>query len=199
MQNEIHGDVKLVRQATYEINPIFLNRWSPRAFSEKTVDDDALHRVFEAARWAPSSANEQPWRFIIARSEEDRERFVSFLFEGNQIWARHAPVLIAVVSRRRFASNEKPNLTYQFDAGCAWGFLALAATENGLIAHGMAGFDREQAREVLALPEEFDVIAMVALGYRGDKEKLPEALQAREMPSARRPQTESVMEGRFRA
>jgi nitroreductase len=198
MQNKIHGDVKSVRQAEYEIDPIFLNRWSPRAFSEKEVDDDALQRVVEAARWAPSSANEQPWRFVIARSDEDRARFVSFLYEGNQIWAQHAPVLIAVVSRSRFTYNEKPNLTYQFDAGCAWGYLALAATENGLIAHGMAGFDREQAREVLELPEEFDAIAMVALGYRGDKEKLPEALQAREVPSARRPQAESVMEGRFR-
>lgn len=198
MQSEIHEEVALVRQAEYEIDPIFLNRWSPRAFSQRDVEEHILHRVFEAARWAPSAANEQPWRFVVARSAEDRARFVAFLDEGNQVWAQHAPVLVAVVSSKYFDHNGKPNLTYQFDAGCAWGFLALAANANGLITHGMGGFDREKARVALELPEAFDVMAMVAMGYRGDKRQLPEKLQAREAPSSRRPQNESVMEGRFR-
>jgi nitroreductase len=198
MQNEVHDDVKEIRHADHEIDPIFLNRWSPRAFSSEAIEEELLARVFEAARWAPSSMNEQPWRFIIARSEEDRARFVDFLFPSNQVWARHAPVLIAVVSSRKFSRNDKPNAVYQFDAGCAWGFLALAATQNGLITHGMGGFDREQAREVLGLPDDFDVMAMIALGKHGDTGLLPPELQARETPSTRRPQTESVMEGRFR-
>ena len=198
MQDQIHDDVKPYRRAEFEIDAIFINRWSPRAFSSEAIDDEVLHRVFEAARWAPSSFNEQPWRFIVARSETERARFVEFLVPANQAWAKDAPVLIAIVSKKTFSHNDTPNAVYQFDAGCAWGYLSLAAAQNGLITHGMAGFDRDKAREVLGLPDGFEVLAMVALGKHGDPEQLSEELLAREVPSDRRPQQESVMQGEFK-
>jgi nitroreductase len=199
MQNEIHEDVKNYRHADFEIDAFFLNRWSPRAFSSEPIPDETLARVFEAARWSPSSFNEQPWRFIIARSEQDRARFVDFLLPANQAWAKDAPVLIAVISKKTFSHNDSPNAVYQFDAGCAWGYLSLGAYQNGLITHGMAGFDGNRAREVLGVPEDFDILAMIALGKHGDPAHLPEPIREREVPSTRRAQSESVMEGAFRA
>ena len=195
---EVTDEVRAHRSADYEIDPIFLNRWSPRAFSPEPIEDDVLFSVFEAARWAPSCFNEQPWRFLIARSEPDRERFLSFLVPGNQVWAQQAPVLIVVIGKRTFSHNGKPDPTYEFDAGCAWGFLALQALQKGLITHGMAGFDNDKARAVLGVPEDYEIFAVVALGKRGDQAALPENLQKREVPSGRRPVQESVMEGRFR-
>lgn len=197
MQNEISQEVKSHRSADYEIDPIFLNRWSPRAFSSEAIDDETLRRVFEAARWAPSSFNEQPWRFIFARSEEDRKRFVDFLMPANQVWAKDAPVLILVVAKKTFTHNGSPNAVHEFDAGCAWGFLSLAAVQNGLITHSMAGFNRGQARVALNIPDDYEPQAVIALGKRGDAAQLPEAVQAREVPSGRRPQNESFLEGRF--
>jgi nitroreductase len=197
MQDAVRFEVRAYRQADKPVDPIFLNRWSPRAFAEEPIDDETLWRVFEAARWAPSSNNEQPWRFIIARTPEDRARFVDFLMPGNQLWARHAPVLILVISKRTFSYNGSPNRVNQFDAGTAWGFLSLAAVQNGLITHGMAGFDPDRARELLEIPDDYDILATIALGKRGDASQLPEDMQAREVPSTRRPAAESVMEGRF--
>jgi nitroreductase len=199
MQSQIHDDVKDIRHADYEIDPIFLNRWSPRAFSSEPISEEILRRVFEAARWSPSSFNEQPWRFIIARREEDLARFVDFLMEANQAWAKYAPVLIAVISKKTFTHNDTPNAVYQFDAGCAWGYISLAAAQNGLITHGMAGFDRDKAREVLGVTDDFDILAIIALGRHGDAGQLPEPIREREVPSGRRLQVESVMEGKFSA
>lgn len=198
-QNEIHDDVKSHRHADHEIDAMFLNRWSPRAFSNEPIDDETIARVFEAARWAPSSFNEQPWRFIIARSEEDRARFVDFLMPANQAWAKDAPVLIAVLSKRTFTHNGTDNTVHHLDSGCAWGYLSIGAYQNGLITHGMAGFDRDKARETLGVPDDFDILAIIALGKHGDANQLPEQMREREVPSGRRPQAESVMEGKFTA
>lgn len=197
MQSEISTEVASLRTPDHEIDPIFINRWSPRAFSSEAIDDETLHRVFEAARWAPSSFNEQPWRFIVARSEADRKRFVEFLMPANQIWAKDAPVLILVLAKKTFSHNGTPNAVHEFDAGCAWGYLALAATQNGLVTHGMAGFNRGQARVSLGIPDDFEPLAAIALGKHGDASQLPEAVRAREVPSGRRAQNESVYEGKF--
>jgi len=197
MQNEVSPEVSEIRHADHEIDAVFLNRWSPRAFDSRPVEDEKLMRVFEHARWAASSYNEQPWRFLIARSEEDRTRFVSFLLPANQVWAKDAPVLVVFCSKKTFAHNGSPNRVYQFDAGTASGYFALGAAQNGLIAHGMAGFDEEQARATLGLPSDFDPIAVFALGYHGDKANLPEGYAKNEVPSDRRPISESIMEGRF--
>ncbi len=197
-QTEIGDEVRPFRTPEHVVDPIFINRWSPRAFSPEPIDDETLMRVFEAAKWAPSCFNEQPWRFIVARSPEDRAVFLDFLMPGNRLWNENVPVITLVLSSRHFAHNGKTNPTHQFDAGCAWGFLALSAWQNGLITHGMAGFDGEKARAVLEVPEEYDILAVIAIGKRGDKSQLPTEIQAREVPSTRRPLGETIMEGKFR-
>jgi nitroreductase len=184
------------RKAQFEIEPMFLNRWSPRAYSEQPIDDETLFRIFEAARWAPSAFNLQPWRFIIARTEEDRNKFLSFIMEGNVAWCRKAPVLAVLVSHTAHP-NGGTNRAHAFDAGAAWGYLALQATQLGIYAHAMGGFDRDKAREVLQLPADYEPHIVISLGYYGDPQDLPEALQAREVPSTRRPLQETVFEGQF--
>ena len=198
LQAEIRDEVRPFREPEHTVDPIFINRWSPRAFSLEPIDDETLMRVFEAAKWAPSCFNEQPWRFIVARTPEDRAVFLDFLMPGNQVWNQNVPVIVLVISSKYFAHNGKPNPTHQFDAGCAWGYLALSALQNGLITHGMAGFDGEKAREVLGVPEDYDILAVLAIGRRGDASQLPPEVQKREVPSTRRALGETIMEGKFR-
>ncbi len=195
--NVVHEDVKANRQAAHEIDATFLNRWSPYAFSSEPVDEEALMSALEAARWAASSYNEQPWRFLIARSPEDHQKFVDFLLPQNQAWAKNAPVLLVVVTKKTFSHNGQPNGCHQYDAGTASGYLTFQLTRNGLHSHGMAGFDKEMARASLGIPSDFEPMAVYAIGHHGDKSQLPEAMQQRDSPSSRRPLSESVMEGHF--
>lgn len=185
------------RKASYQIDPIFTERWSPRSFLNKEVPNDILNSIFEAARWAPSAANVQPWRFVIARSEEDRQRFISFIAPTNVVWCKKAPVLVAIISKTDEERFGGMNPTHSFDTGAAWGYLALEATRKGLITHGMGGFDREKAKEVLGIPENYFVNAIVAVGYQGEKELLEESFHDREKPSDRKPIEEFVFEGLF--
>lgn len=198
MQNQVRPDVASVRAADFPADAAFLNRWSPRAFSPAPVPDELLMGVFEAARWAASSYNEQPWRFLLARTDPDRARFSECIGSYNRVWSDRAPVLILIVAKRTFSHNGSPNPTHEYDAGTASGYLALQASLSGLAMHGMAGFDRDKARELLHIPDDFTPLAVYALGYPGDKADLPEPLQAREIPSGRRPAPESVMEGGFK-
>lgn len=187
------------RSLRYNINPIFVNRWSPRSMTGEEISHDDLMGLFEAARWAPSSYNNQPWRFIYAkRNTENWDRIYSLMVEGNKNWAKNASVLVVVVSRKDFEYNEKPARTYQFDAGSAWENLALEATSRGLATHAMQGFDYDKAKVDLEVPENFDVMAMIAIGKRGQKESLPSNLQKNEYPTDRKPLEEIVMEGRFK-
>ena len=187
-----------IRKVEMNINPLFVNRWSPRAMSGEEISHDDLIGLFEAARWAPSSYNNQPWRFIYAKRNTDHwQTLISLLTEGNKIWAQNAAVIVVVISRKNFEFNEKPAITHQFDAGAAWENLALEATCRGLVTHGMQGFDYNQARKELAVPENFDVMAMIAIGKLGQKENLPINLQEIEYPSDRKPLEEIVMEGKF--
>lgn len=188
------------RQPNFDINPLFLDRWSPRSMTGEELDDNTIMSMFEAARWAPSSYNNQPWRFIYAkRNSHHWDKFLNLLAEPNKAWAKNAAVLVVVVSRKNFEHNEKFSITHQFDAGSAWENLALEATSRGLVAHGMQGFDYQKARIDLGVPDLFDVMAMIAIGKRGPKENLPTALQDKEFPSDRKPLNEMVMEGSFRA
>ncbi|MGP4038837.1 nitroreductase family protein [Gracilibacillus sp. D59] len=181
------------RTADYPIDEMFLNRWSPRSFSEQEVDEETLMTVFEASRWAPSAMNKQPWRFIIARTEEDRKKFHSFIMDGNLAWCTKVPAFALVIS------DTEAGGSHDFDTGSAWGYLALQAMKKGLITHAMGGFYKDKAREVLNIPEQYAIHAVIALGYQDEKEKLVDKLKERELPSDRRPLTETIMEGEFRA
>lgn len=183
------------RQAAYDIHPQFLNRWSPRSFLTKHVPDEVLNSVFEASRWAPSANNLQPWKYIIARTDEDRKTFHSFILPNNVAWCEKAPVLALVISNT--TKEQGHNAAHAFDTGAAWGYLALEANRKGLITHPIGGFDRGKARTVLHIPEEYELHAVIAIGYQGEKEALPEALQVREQPSDRNPLGDSLFEGSF--
>lgn len=187
------------RVAAHDIDSVYLKRWSPRSFANKDVDQPTLNSLFEAARWAPSAANIQPWQFIYAKSAEDRETFLSFIKDGNISWCKHAPVLIAVVSKCNWPKGNDLNPTHAFDTGTAWGYLALEAARKGLIAHAMGGFNREKAKQVLLLPENYQVHAIVAVGYQGYKESLNEKYHEREIPSNRKAIEEFIYEGKFKS
>ncbi|MBW3635630.1 MAG: nitroreductase family protein [Armatimonadetes bacterium] len=195
---ELLPEVKEHRVPQYPVDNLFLNRWSPRAFSSQPVPDDVLNQIFEAARWAASSYNEQPWRFLVAKTPADLEKFNSFLVPANQAWAKDAPILIVTLGKKTFTHNGTDNSVYKHDVGAASAYMALAATQHGLHAHGMAGFDGEMVRATLGVPSDYDVIAMWALGYRGETSQLPEGYQGLEFPSDRRPLSEIVFEGGFR-
>ncbi len=187
------------RKPTFKINPIILNRWSPRSMTGEELDEDTIMSLFEAARWAPSSFNNQPWRFIYAkRNTKYWDKLFVLLAEPNKVWAKDAALLVVVISNKNFEYNGKFSITHQYDAGAAWENLALEASTRGLVAHGMQGFDYEKTRENLEIPEDFDVMAMIAIGKRGPKENLPPNLQEKENPTDRKPLNEIVMEGSFR-
>ncbi|TXK85393.1 nitroreductase family protein [Paenibacillus sp. N3.4] len=196
MTASLPTEIEASRQPDYEINPQFLTRWSPRSFSEQEVTEDVLFSLFEAARWAPSGSNLQPWRFIVARTSEQRAKFYDFIAPMNREWCEKAPVLALIISHTKTA-NGGNNPTHGFDAGAAWGYLALEAANQGLITHAMGGFDREQARKDLHVPEDYDVHAVIAIGYQGPLDALAEKFQSREIPSDRRAISESLFSGEF--
>ncbi|MEX0775586.1 MAG: nitroreductase family protein [Phycisphaeraceae bacterium] len=188
------------RQADAEILDLFVRRWSPRAMSGEALNDDEFNRLLEAARWAPSSYNEQPWRIIYARrGTEHWPTFIDLLMETNQAWCHQAAILLLIVSKKTFTKTGKPNKVHTFDAGSWWTHLALQGTAMGLVTHGMAGFNNGKARAVLGVPDDYDCEAMVAIGKPGRVEDLPEKLREMEKPSPRRPVAQTIMEGRFRA
>lgn len=156
-----------------------------------------MHTVFEAARWAPSAANVQPWRFVVARTGVDREKFHSFIFDGNVAWCEKAPVLIAVVSKNDSELLGGENPSHAFDTGAAWGYLALEAARKGLATHAMGGFDRAKAKEILNIPENYTAHAIVAIGYQGERDDLQQQLQEREKPSDRNEVDTFISEGTF--
>ncbi|UUZ92281.1 nitroreductase family protein [Paenibacillus sp. P25] len=165
---QISPEVEPHRKPEYGVNPLFLNRWSPRSFSDRKVSDQDLYAVLEAAHWAPSSYNDQPWRFIVAKTDERLGVFHEFLNEFNRSWASKAPVLLLVASDKQ-RENGDPNGAHAFDSGTAWGYLALQAKLLGLATHAIGGFDRDKARQSLNVPERFELHAVIALGYQGDK------------------------------
>lgn len=183
---------------TDRVADAFPARWSPRAFRSESVDEADLEALFEAARWAPSSYNEQPWQFVYAREPEDRERFLEAVLEGNRAWAERAPVLAFVVADTTFDRNGEENQHARFDAGAAWMSLALQARQLGLDTHAMAGIDAERAAEILDVPEDHEVVCGIAIGYRGSPDALPEDLAEAEWPpSSRKPLDEVASEGGF--
>jgi nitroreductase len=186
-----------VRQADHAVDPLFLDRWSPRAMSGEPITDEELWSLFEAARWAPSGGNSQPWRFLYARRDTDHwPTFFELLVEGNRTWATRAAVLILFVSQTA-REDGKHIPSHSLDTGAAWENLALQGTRLGLVVHGMGGFDHERAREVLRVPDGYAIEMMAAVGRPGDPAQLTDSQREREKPSPRRPATESAREGTF--
>lgn len=187
------------RKPEQAINPLLLDRWSPRALSGEALKPEELLAIFEAAKWAPSAYNNQPWRFIYAQNNTPSwPKLFSLLSEYNQAWVAKAAVLILVISNQVFEYNGQPSPTSSFDAGAAWENIALEAESLGLVAHGMSGFDYERARTELHIPEHFKIEAMIALGRPGNKADLPEKMQAAETPSGRKKVAELISEGEFK-
>ncbi|SAK94177.1 nitroreductase [Caballeronia hypogeia] len=181
-----------------DIHELIAGRWSPRAFADKPVDRAQLHRLLEAARWAPSSNNMQPWRFIAFDRHRDEAAFnraFDTLAPSNQKWNAHVPLLVCVAAYSLTPKNE-PNKTALYDTGAAAMTLVLQAHALGLATHQMGGFDRDAFRAAFSIPDEVQVIAMVAIGHFGDASQLDEALREREAaPRARKPLGETAFEG----
>jgi nitroreductase len=182
----------------HPVTEILRNRWSPRAFSDQPVANEILQSLFEAARWAPSSSNEQPWAFIVATNDdpETHGKLLSTLAEANQIWARHAPILGVAVAHRNWTKSGQPNRTAFYDTGAAVAGLTTEATTHGLFVHQMAGFDPKKAGELFHIPSDWEPIAAFVVGYPGNPESLPEPYLSREQHMrTRKPLGEFVMSG----
>lgn len=191
------------RVADHPIDAQFLERWSPRSFTGEAIPEAELMTLFEAARWAPSSYNSQPWRFVYARRDTPSwDGFFGLLNPFNQSWAKDAAAIIVALSKSTMLppgkDREIPSHSHSYDAGAGWAYLALQASLSGWAAHAMVGFDMDTAFAQLQVPQGYRIEASIAIGRRGDKGLLPEAMQSREEPNGRNPIGQFVMEGRFR-
>lgn len=187
-----------VRTADHPVEPLFLKRWSPRAMSGAPLPTGQLASLFEAARWAPSTYNEQEWRFLYAERETEHwQTYLDILVEANRIWCQQAGVLVVAYSRTTFTRNGKPNPVHEFDTGLAVQNFLLQAAVLGLVAHPMAGFDRGQAKRALGVPDGFEPHCMIAVGLPGDTNDLPESLRELENPTGRKPLDQIARPGLF--
>lgn len=189
------------RTSEFPIDAFFLDRWSPRAFTDEVISTDTMLTILDAAHWAPSSGNSQPWRFVYGlRGSEAFADLLDLLVPGNQRWAQNAAALVIIISKTHRPSKDgeqKPLRTHSFDTGAAWFSIIAQAMKLGYHAHGMEGFDYQRAATVTGLPEGYQIEAAAAIGRLASPETLPEDLRAREIPSDRQPVSEIAFEGRF--
>ncbi len=201
--NQIAPIVATDRNAEHPVDPLFLHRWSPRAFDGAPLTEAQILTILEAASWAPSAYNAQPWRFVYGlKGTPEFDRLLDLLVPFNQSWAKDAGALVFIISKTHGAlggGEEQPIYSHSFDAGAAWGLMSLQAQLLGLHAHGMTGLDFDRAPAALGLPEGYRVEAAAAIGARGDAANLPEGLRQRETPSGRRPLSEIAFRGAFSA
>ncbi|MBI3957350.1 MAG: nitroreductase family protein [Chloroflexi bacterium] len=184
----------------YPIHPLLAERWSPRSFAEGSIPADVLGSLLEAARWAPSSRNEQPWRFVVVQREDEaaHSRVLETLSGNNRLWADRAPLLIVGIAKKTVSQSGAPNSHAWYDLGQAVAHLSVQASAAGLHVHQMGGFDKAQARIALEIPDGFEPVVTIAVGYLGSVADLPEQLQAREAAErSRRPLRESVFRGKW--
>lgn len=195
-----NGPIEKLADAPPSVHDVIRARWSPRAFSDREVSDADLNTIFEAGRWAASSYNEQPWRFLVARKSDGAayEKILNLLVPFNQAWAKSAPVLFIMAAKRHFSHSGAENLYAIHDAGQALANVFLQATALGLHAHGMAGFDRDRARTELGIPDDYDLGAAVALGYLGSPDQLNEQQRQQELAKrTRKPLSEIIFGAEF--
>ena len=191
-------NLKNPRRPEFEIDKIFVNRCSPRAMSGEEIDDKELISLFESAKWAPSSYNSQPWRFIYAkRNTKEWNKIFNLLADFNKMWTKNAAALVVAVSRKIFEHNNQPSITHSFDTGAAWENLALQGSLKGFVIHGMSGFDYERAKKELEIPENYNVEMMFAVGKKGKKEYLSDDMQKMEILSDRKKISEIVYKEKF--
>lgn len=186
-----------MRDFAYDISGDIMARWSPRAFSTESIPENDLAALLEAARYAPSCFNEQPWRFLLATRPDERKALCDCLSAGNQVWACKAPAFVVILSKLGFGAGLRPNYWHMFDAGASWGFLALEAQRRGLVTHAMGGFDRDKVRQVFDISAEVAVITVVAIGKYGDPSRLPHDLREREKPGMRKPLSDILIKPGF--
>ncbi len=187
-------------ETQFPIHDLLRRRWSPLAFADRLVEPEKLRSILEAARWAASSFNEQPWGFIVAAKQDEPEwsRLLSCLVEGNQVWAKQAPVFMVSVAKLTFGRNGESNRHAWHDVGLAVGNLVVQATSLGLSVHQMAGILPDKVRELYGIPHGFDPVAGLALGYVGDPDSLPEPLGQREQAKRmRKPLAEFIFSTRW--
>ncbi len=188
---------KKFRKPKADCSPLFYTRWSPRAMKGKLTKKDLLP-LFEAARWAPSAFNVQPWRFIVATGKK-KDEFMDFLVDFNKEWCKNATALVVIISRNNSEYKNKPNPTHSFDTGAAWMSIALEGARRGFVVHGMSGFDYKKVKRVLKISNKFTIEAMFAVGRLGPKTVLPEAISKTETPNQRKKMSEIVSwNGKFR-
>jgi len=190
------------RKSEFNVEPLFINRWSPRAFTGDAIDDATLFSLFEAARWAPSANNAQPWRFIYAKNNSPEwPRLFNLLNEKNQAWAAKAGALVILISKkthyRQGETQPTPFRTHSLDSGAAWASLAFQAIYAGLRTRAIGGFDREKARDVLQIPQDYNVEIAIAVGKQADAASLSDELREREQPNHRKPLAALVAKGTF--
>jgi len=199
MKEPMDPEIQRVRKPDHPIHPLILNRWSPRAMTGEGLAENEILSLFEAARWAPSSYNNQPWRFLYAKRDSNHwSKFFDLLVDFNKLWCEKAGLLGLIISHKIFEKNNKLSTTHSLDAGAAWENLALEGTSRGLVVHGMEGFDYQKARKSLNIPESYEILAMFAVGKKAPKETLSTELQKKEAPSPRKKISEFVFEGEFK-
>ncbi|QFY42716.1 nitroreductase family protein [Candidatus Methylospira mobilis] len=188
------------RKPLHDIEPVFISRWSTKALSGEPISDDTLFKSFEAARWAPSGSNSQPWRFIYSkRDSESWPRFLELVNERNRVWAANASALILLLSKKNRETPEgaRPLRSHSFDAGAAWSNFANQTHLSGWSTRAIGGFDRDGVRSSLSIPDEYEIEVVIAVGKPADNSVLPEPLQSANKPSGRVPLSDLVADGRF--
>lgn len=198
----MEASARVMKKSTEFHSPVLdviKKRRSLRSYNGQPVEDEKIQSLFEAARWAPSSVNEQPWVYIYAtKGQELYEKIYSALNPSNQVWVQNAPLLIASLVRNKFIRNDRPNGSARYDLGAANAFLSLQATHVGLNVHQLGGFDPLKLRENLNVPDEYDPVIVMGVGYPGEPDVLPDHLKVRELaPRERYVQQEFVMNKAF--
>jgi len=192
----IQSKAKKNRKPGADCSPLFYTRWSPRAMKGQLTKKELLP-LFEAARWAPSAFNVQPWRFLVAHKKSDRDKFMTFLVDFNKQWCKNASALVIILSRNKSEYKNKPNPTHSFDTGAAWVSLALEGARRGLVVHGMSGFDYNKARKVMKIPKVYSIEAMCAIGKLASPSVLPPEIAKTEKPNQRKKLKEILSWGKF--